>query len=358
LRIELLSFLYRFSRTIITNIVYLYQKLFLLPNDLEPAVKFGDKALDNISFLRKLTHDFATPTGYCLEIHDLTFSSPLVGASFKSDKGTLDSWMRMGLGGLIFKTIMRDSRNGNPRPRLKDFFKDHDKGLINALGLPGPGVDKFIDEISSSILWSYGRPLGISVGGDNFDDYIYVANSIDRVLKSKHSNYFYELNISCPNTDNGKTIGDDPELLNDLILKLRNDISKVISVKVSPDSTNKDLFKIGEICESHDLLIVNAGNTKYKMREELKFNEKDFSMGGGGLSGPMLFPRSLEMVNIFSNFKTPIMATGGISNVNHLNALQNAGASLFGMATSLVLDPYCIPRINQTIRENVHDSIN
>ena len=52
------------------------------------------------------------------------------------------------------------------------------------------------------------------------------------------------------------------------------------------------------------------------------------------------------------------MATGGISNVNHLNALQNAGASLFGMATSLVLDPYCIPRINQTIRENVHDSIN
>jgi dihydroorotate dehydrogenase len=49
------------------------------------------------------------------------------------------------------------------------------------------------------------------------------------------------------------------------------------------------------------------------------------------------------------------MATGGISNINHINALQNAGASLFGMATSLVLDPYCVPRINRKLKENVHD---
>jgi len=52
------------------------------------------------------------------------------------------------------------------------------------------------------------------------------------------------------------------------------------------------------------------------------------------------------------------MATGGVSNLSHVNALQNAGASLFGMATSLVLDPYCVPRINRQLKENVYDRTN
>ncbi len=358
LRIELLSNLYRLSRFIITNIVYIYQKLFLLPNDLEPAVDFGDRALSGLSYLRRITHDFPTPKGYSLEIHDLTFPSPLIGASFKSDTETLDSWLRMGLGGLIFKTIMRNRRDGNPRPRLKDFTKGTEKGLVNALGLPGPGIDDFVTKIPTSSLWSHGRPLGISVGGDNFDDYIHIATTMERALKNQRSNYFYELNISCPNTENGRSIGDEPGLLNELILKLRKEISKVISIKVSPDTSNRGLDKIAEVCDSHESLIINAGNTQYKAREELELQEKDFSMKGGGVSGPLLFTRTLEMVKIFSNFSTPIMATGGISNLNHLNALQNAGASLFGMATSLVLDPYCIPRINQRIRENVYDSVN
>jgi len=72
-------------------------------------------------------------------------------------------------------------------------------------------------------------------------------------------------------------------------------------------------------------------------------------MPAGGLSGLPVLKRTISMVKLFSNFKNPIMATGGISNISHVNAAKSAGASLYGMATSLVLDPYCIPRINSQL---------
>ena len=350
MRVKLFSILYRSSRYLITNIIYFYQKLFFQPNDLEPAVIFGDRALSSLTIIKKVIHEFPMPVGYNRNVFGLNFQSPLIGASFKSHKETLNSWMKMGLGGLIFKTIMRHKRDGNPRPRLKDISIDTDKGLLNALGLPGPGIEKFIEYIPSSSLWNYGRPLGISLGGDEINDYLFLVNEIDSSLKRLHSNYFYELNISCPNTNTGMTIGDDPKLLNELISKIRMQVSKVISVKVSPDSSNKILNEIGEICTSHSSIIINSGNTQYKDREDLGFSENNFSMKGGGLSGPHLFTRTLEMVKLFSHFQIPIMATGGISTINHVKALENAGASLFGMATSLVLDPYCIPRINKMVK--------
>ena len=55
------------------------------------------------------------------------------------------------------------------------------------------------------------------------------------------------------------------------------------------------------------------------------------------------------MADLFSNFKNPIMATGGIPSIHHVNAVKNVGASLFGMATGLVLNPYCIPKINSSL---------
>ena len=86
-----------------------------------------------------------------------------------------------------------------------------------------------------------------------------------------------------------------------------------------------------------------------KKISEINLDESNFSMKGGGLSGTSIFNRTIEMVNIFSKFNMPIMATGGISKIEHVNRLKESGAILFAMATSLVLDPYCIPRINRQL---------
>ena len=96
-------------------------------------------------------------------------------------------------------------------------------------------------------------------------------------------------------------------------------------------------------------MIINTGNTHYKKISEINLDESNFSMKGGGLSGTSIFNRTIEMVNIFSKFNMPIMATGGISKIEHVNRLKESGAILFAMATSLVLDPYCIPRINRQL---------
>ena len=68
--------------------------------------------------------------------------------------------------------------------------------------------------------------------------------------------------------------------------------------------------------------------------------------GGGGLSGGPILPRTLKMIRIFKDLGVPIIATGGISTIHHVKAAKEAGAVLFGLATALIMDPYCVPRIN------------
>ena len=95
------------------------------------------------------------------------------------------------------------------------------------------------------------------------------------------------------------TIGDDPKLLNELILKMRTLVSNVISVKVSPDSSNKILNEIGELCSSHSSIIINSGNTQYKVREDLGFSENNFSMKGGDFLAHTYLQELLKWLSSF-----------------------------------------------------------
>ena len=189
----------------------------------------------------------------------------------------------------------------------------------------------------------------MSVGGDSILEYIESVNHIESALENKSIPYFYELNVSCPNTKNGQTIVDDPLELEKLLNELRSNMRKPISVKVSPDLSNETLIDIGEICSGINQVFINAGNTQYKKSIDVGVKSKHFIKEGGGFSGPALFDRTLEMVKLFSEFDLPIMATGGISKIHHIEAAKENGASLFGMATALVLDPYCIPKINKRL---------
>jgi len=347
LRANILSLLYKISRYIITNFIYLFQKLFSLPKDLEPAVKIGDSIISSTMLFKKVIYEFPLPENYRVEVYDLVFPSPIIGASFKSDDNVLDMWLRMGIGGVILKTIMKDKRVGNPVPRLQDTRYGGVNGLINSLGLPGAGLNQFLISVKNQTHWSYKRPIGISVGGENESDYVEIIKKIENVIKTLHDQYFYELNISCPNTKNGQTICENPFELDTLLENLRRITKKTLSVKVSPDISNKILNDIGIICSNYDRIIINAGNTQYKSREQVGLNQRDFSMSGGGLSGPSIFPRTLEMIEKLSKYESHLMATGGISDIKQVNELKKAGATLFGIATSLVLDPYCIPKINR-----------
>jgi len=349
LRANFLSICYRSARFVITKILYFCQTLFFRPKDLESAVIGGDAFLSTISIIGTPFFNFKIPFGNNIEVFGLEFPSPLVAASFKSETEILKIWLEMGLGGSIFKTVMKNKRLGNKRPRLQDASLAGEKGLLNAMGLPGKGVESFAAEIADLSLWNYDRPLGVSIGGDSIFEYIESVNHIESALENKSIPYFYELNVSCPNTKNGQTIGDDPLELEKLLNKLRSNMQKPISVKVSPDLLNQTLRDIGEICSGINQVFINAGNTQYKNSIDVGVKAKYFVKDGGGFSGPALFDRTLEMVKLFSEFDIPIMATGGISKIHHIDAAKENGASLFGLATALVLDPYCIPKINKQL---------
>ena len=349
MRASFLSICYRSARFIITKTLYFFQALFFRPKDLESAVIGGDSFLSTISIIGAPFFNFKIPSGNDIEVFGLEFPSPLVAASFKSETEILNIWLQMGLGGAIFKTIMKNERLGNKRPRLQDASLAGEKGLLNSMGLPGKGIEYFAAEIADLSLWNFDRPLGVSVGGDSIFEYVESVNRIEGTLKNKSISYFYELNVSCPNTINGQTIGDDPLELEKLLNKLRSNMRKPISVKVSPDLSNETLIHIGEICSGINQVFINAGNTQYKKSIDVGVETKHFIGEGGGFSGPALFDRTLEMVKLFSDFDFPIMATGGISKIHHIEAAKENGASLFGLATALVLDPYCVPKINKRL---------
>ncbi|MDA9935456.1 hypothetical protein N9C41_02615 [Candidatus Marinimicrobia bacterium] len=351
IRKHLFSFFYRSTRFLARIITSLYQFTFNKKQDLESIVEFGDRNLVKIDkFIGGLAYQFAIPDNLDVEVFDLKFKSPIIASSFKSDKNLIGIWLRLGLGGAILKTIMKEERLGNSRPRLQQVRLERQSCLVNALGLPGEGVEKFSKEIFDNSLWNHSKPIGLSIGGENLDDYIQTFNVLEKLSnKLKSSDYFFELNISCPNTDTGSTIGENIDKLETLInhIKAKND--SVLSVKISPDWNNDHLKKIGEVIKSKEKMIINAGNTQFKTVKYLGFENGSLPRGGGGLSGVAIFPRTLELINLFNDMNLKIMATGGISTIHHLNAVRDAGASLYGLATALIMDPYCIPKINYAL---------
>ena len=98
-------------------------------------------------YLGAFAYSFPIPKDIAIEVYDLKFKSPLIAASFKSEKDLIDIWLKLGLGGAVFKTIMSEKRNGNHRPRLQQLRLERQACLVNALGLPGEGVESFSNSI-------------------------------------------------------------------------------------------------------------------------------------------------------------------------------------------------------------------
>jgi dihydroorotate dehydrogenase len=346
LRAKLLSLSFKSIRRVVIGIFARW------PKDLERAIIIGD-TVNHLLMISPLRYffKFRIPSSIDTKLYDLSFPSPLIAASFKDDISSLIQWQLVGLGGMTYKTVLKRPSEGNQRPRIQEIKYDRRYGLINSLGLPTKGVKYFIDNFENRKLLSFNRPIGISIGGNSIEEYLEVFNMINsRVQDSSFNQFFYELNISCPNTEDGKCLSDDMEGLRMLLDKMRKSCLNVIVVKVSPDSTQENMFKVCDTLVSVDRCAINLGNTKYITAESVGLDKKTFSKDGGGLSGVGLFDmtsRNVELVA--SNFDIPIIATGGISTYEDVISVLGKGATLVGMASQLVIDPFQVPQINSKL---------
>lgn len=342
---DILGAIYTRVRQAVIVVTTLSQEIERQSMHIEDAEQFGDRWLRRLNkWLGPLLFSYPMPTGLKTELYDLTFPTPLTFAAFKGDLDIVDLWLRLGLGGGCLKTVLLQPREGNAKPRLQDATWDGYDGLLNALGLPGDGVQGLIGNMSGHALFTREKPIGVSVGGNSVEEYFQVFKFLQDALNEYDVQFqYYELNISCPNTPEGQDLAKHRDLLEKLLKDMRAKTSLTIGVKVSPDFDNKTLLNIGECVRSVDKTFINAGNTTYRTCTQLGFPEGAISIGGGGYSGPALFDRTIEMLEILSPLKVPLMATGGIHDAASAQHALDKGATLLGMATALVKNPFSIP---------------
>lgn len=350
-RAKVMSALYRKTRRHIIDGVHAQQEAQGRPRDLEEAVEIGDARLAFVRRRLGILNKFPIPQDIGSYIHDLYFPSPIIFSSFKDDIDAMGMWLDLGVGGGVFKTAMEDARQGNARPRLQEIIVDGQECLINAMGLPGKDARAKIGLLENSGLFKYRRPLGFSVGGSSIDEYMRVFtlsnNARKRVMADDpKTQVFFEINISCPNTAEGQDMARHPSLLAELLKNMRYVTDGVIGVKLSPDFDDVKLRTLAETVACVEKTYVNLGNTSYRSREAVGLDATTFAMQGGGLSGSPLYARTFSMVHAVRPVRIPIVATGGVQNHMEVLALLRSGASLVGMVTALVCDPYRAITVN------------
>ncbi len=230
----------------------------------------------------------------------------------------------------VSKTITLEPRAGNPPPRLYET----PAGMINSIGLPGPGVDGYLEHDLPELA-RLGVPLFTNVMGSSADE---VGELFDRV-DSEAQIAAIELNVSCPNVKTGLDIGSDPGELAGLLGAVRPRLSKPLIVKLTPNVT--DVAEIARAAESAGADAVSLVNT---LRAWAPHPERPAEpwLGAvrGGLSGPAIRPVALSQVEaVASATGLPVVGMGGISRGEHARQFLDAGATLVAVGTESFRDP-------------------
>ena len=236
------------------------------------------------------------------------------------------------LGSIALKGTTLAPRYGNPLPRIAEC----PSGLINAIGLQNPGVDKVVSEEIKKLSEVYDDLVIANVGGHSVYEYVETVkkfNNIDKV-------FAVELNISCPNVSGGgMAFGVDPTVAGDLVRQVKAVSTKPLIVKLSPNVT--DIVAMAKAVEEAGADAISLINTMVGMRINLKTAEPIISIKKGGYSGPGIFPVALRMVYEVSHaVKIPVIGIGGISNAYEVLEMMYAGASLVQIGAANLVDPY------------------
>lgn len=241
------------------------------------------------------------------------------------------------LGSISLKGTTLEPRYGNPLPRIAEC----PSGLVNAIGLQNPGVDKVVNEELFKLKEVYNDLVIANVGGHSVTEYVETCkkfNDADTV-------FAVELNISCPNVKGGgMAFGTDPEVASTLVKEVKKVLKKPLIVKLSPNVTG--IVKMAKAVEDAGADAISLINTLVGMRINLKTGEPIISIKKGGYSGPGIFPVALRMVYEVSHaVNIPVIGMGGISNAYDVLEMMYAGASLVMVGAENLIDPYACKKI-------------
>lgn len=247
------------------------------------------------------------------------------------------------LGTFSFKGTTKDARFGNPTPRIAEC----EAGMINAVGLQNPGVDKVISEELPKLYKCFNKPVMANVSGFSVEDYAYTCEKLDAVDKIG----WFEVNVSCPNVHGGgMSFGTSPEAAAEVTKAVKKVTTKPVIIKLSPNVT--DIVSIAKACEEAGADGISMINTLLGMRIDLKTKKPVIANKMGGFSGPAIKPVALRMVyQVYDAVKIPIVGMGGISTAEDVVEMMLAGATAVEVGAANLIDPFvCKDIINDLPR--------
>ncbi len=241
------------------------------------------------------------------------------------------------LGTFSFKGTTREPRFGNPTPRIAECTA----GMINAVGLQNPGVEKVISEELPRMREVFFKPVMANVSGFSVEDYAYTCQR----LNSCPEIGWFEVNVSCPNVHGGgMSFGTSPEAAAEVTAAVKRVTDKPVLIKLSPNVT--DIVSIAKACEEAGADGISLINTLLGMRIDLRRRRPVIANRMGGFSGSAIFPVALRMVyQVSSAVSIPVVGMGGVSSAEDVIEMMLAGATAVEVGAANLVDPFACKRI-------------
>lgn len=245
------------------------------------------------------------------------------------------------LGTFSFKGTTRDPRFGNPTPRIAECTG----GMINAVGLQNPGVEKVISHELPLLKQCFHKPVMANVSGFCVEDYAYTCQMLDK----QEQVGWLEVNVSCPNVHGGgMSFGTSPEAAAEVTRAVKAVTTKPVILKLSPNVT--DIVAIAKACEEAGADGISLINTMLGMRIDLRTRKPVIANKMGGFSGPAIFPVAVRMVYQVANaVKIPVIGMGGVSSAEDVVEMMLAGATAVEVGAANLVNPYICRDIIQEL---------
>ncbi|MCI8415026.1 MAG: dihydroorotate dehydrogenase [Ruminiclostridium sp.] len=245
------------------------------------------------------------------------------------------------LGAISVKGTTREPRFGNPAPRIAET----PGGMLNAVGLQNPGIDKVITEELPKLRAVYHKPVIANISGFSIDEYVECCAKADASPLTD----LIEVNVSCPNVHHGGlSFGTDPAMVHDVTRAVKAVCKKPVYMKLTPNVT--DITAIAKACQEGGADGISLINTLLGMRLDLKKRRPILANTTGGLSGPAVFPVAVRMVwQVYEAVDLPIIGMGGVQSAQDVIELMLAGASAVQVGAANLVNPYACKEIIEAL---------
>ncbi|MGN1347377.1 MAG: dihydroorotate dehydrogenase [Acutalibacteraceae bacterium] len=245
------------------------------------------------------------------------------------------------LGTFSFKGTTKEPRFGNPTPRIAECTA----GMINAVGLQNPGVEKVISQELPRLKKCFDKKVMANISGFSVDEYVFTSALLDK----EEQVGWLEINVSCPNVHGGgMAFGTSAENAAEVVREVKKVTKKPLIIKLSPNVT--DIVSIAKKCEEAGADGISLINTLLGMRIDLKTKKPVIANTMGGFSGPAIFPVALRMVyQVAHAVDIPVIGMGGVSKAEDVIEMMLAGAVAVEVGAANLVDPYACKNIIEAL---------